>query len=53
MSTPIILVFIQVLSPPLDSKLGMVKSKGFGVRIEGNQILVGQLFQMHELGCIT
>lgn len=27
-----------------------IKSKGFGVRIEENKILVEQPFQMHELG---
>ena len=45
----IILAFIHVLSPLWDSKLGMVKSKGYGVGLEGNQIVVEQLSQMREL----
>lgn len=41
-STPI--AFIHVLSSLLDSKVDMVKGKGFGNRIEEDQILVEQIF---------
>lgn len=40
MSTLVILASIHLLSSLLDFKLGMVTSKGLGVRIAGNQILV-------------
>ena len=44
------LACVHVLSLPLGTSLSTVKNKKFGVKVEENQILVEQLFQMHELG---
>ena len=46
------LACVHVLSLRLGTSLSIVKNKKFGVRVEENQILVEQLFQMHELGYI-